>query len=85
VGPFGYIPKNGIAGSLGISISNFLRNLQIDFQSGCTSFQSPILEEFSSFSTSSPTYVVTRGFDFSHSDWCKVESQGHFDSDFSNH
>ena len=37
---FGYIPKNGISGSLGTSISNFLRNLQIDFQSGCTSFQS---------------------------------------------
>jgi hypothetical protein len=27
---FGYIPKSGIAGSLGRSISNFLRNLQID-------------------------------------------------------
>ena len=37
---FGYISKNGIAGSSGRSISNFLRNLQIDFQSGCTSLQS---------------------------------------------
>jgi hypothetical protein len=27
----GYIPKSGIAGSSGKSISNFLRNLQIDF------------------------------------------------------
>jgi hypothetical protein len=34
---FGYIPKSGIAGSSGRSISSFLRNLQIDFQSGCTS------------------------------------------------
>ena len=37
---FGYIPKNGIAGSSGRSIPNFLRNLQIDFQSGSTSLQS---------------------------------------------
>ena len=31
--PFGYIPKSVIAGSSGRSISNFLRYLQIDFQS----------------------------------------------------
>jgi hypothetical protein len=29
---FGYIPKSSIAGSSGRYISNFLRNLQIDFQ-----------------------------------------------------
>ena len=37
---FGYISKSGIAGSSGMSISNYLRYLQIDFQSGCTSLQS---------------------------------------------
>jgi hypothetical protein len=38
---FGYIPKSyGIAASSGRSISNFLRNLQIDFQSGYTSLPS---------------------------------------------
>ena len=37
---FGYIPKNGIAGSSGRSISNFLRNLQVNFQNDCTSLKS---------------------------------------------
>jgi hypothetical protein len=37
---FGYIPKSGIARSSDRSISSFLQNLQIDFQSGCTSLQS---------------------------------------------
>jgi hypothetical protein len=31
--------KSDIAGSSGRAISNFLRNLQIDFQSGSTSFR----------------------------------------------
>ena len=33
------VPKSGMAGSSDTSISNFLRNLQIGFQSGCTSLQ----------------------------------------------
>jgi hypothetical protein len=37
---FGPIPKSSTAESLGRSIFKFLRNLQIDFQSGCTSLQS---------------------------------------------
>jgi len=37
---FGYMPKRGIAGSSGSSMSNFLRILQTDFQNGCTSLQS---------------------------------------------
>ena len=36
----GYMPRRGIAGSSGRTMSNFLRNRQIDFQSGCTSLQS---------------------------------------------
>jgi hypothetical protein len=36
----GYMPRIHIAGSSSSTMSNFLRNLQIDFQSGCTSLQS---------------------------------------------
>jgi hypothetical protein len=37
---FGFIPKSGIAGSNGRSMSSFLSSLQIFFQSGCTSLHS---------------------------------------------
>jgi hypothetical protein len=37
----GYMPRRGIVGSSGSTMSNFLRNRQTDFQSGCTSLQSP--------------------------------------------
>jgi hypothetical protein len=33
---FGYIPRSGISGSSGDTMPNFQRNLQTDFQSGCT-------------------------------------------------
>ena len=36
----GYMPRRGIAGSSGNTMSNFLRNCQTDFHSGCTSLQS---------------------------------------------
>ena len=38
---FGYILKSGLPGSSSRSIFSFLRNLQIDFQSGCNSFVIP--------------------------------------------
>ena len=36
----GYMPRRGIARSSGSTMSNFLRNRQTDFQSGCTSLHS---------------------------------------------
>jgi hypothetical protein len=36
----GYMPRSGIAGSSGSTMSNFLRNHQTDFQSGFSSLQS---------------------------------------------
>jgi hypothetical protein len=35
----GYMPRRGIEGSAGSTMSIFLRNRQTDFQSGCISFQ----------------------------------------------
>jgi hypothetical protein len=37
---FGSMPRSGTAGSWGESIPNFLKNHQIDFQSGCASLHS---------------------------------------------
>jgi hypothetical protein len=36
----GYMPRRGIAGSSSSTMSNFLRNRQTDFYSGCISLQS---------------------------------------------
>jgi hypothetical protein len=40
VGTSGYMPRRGISGSSGSTMSNFLRNHQTDLQSVCTSLQS---------------------------------------------
>ena len=38
---FGYIPRSVVAGYSGSTMSNFLRNHQTNFQSGCASLQFP--------------------------------------------
>ena len=54
---FGYISRNGIAGSYGISIVNFLRSLHTVFHRGYTSFPRTVYK-CSLVSTSSSILVV---------------------------
>jgi hypothetical protein len=79
----GYMPRRGIAGSSGSTMSNFLRNRQTDFQSGCTSLQSH--QQWRSVPLSPHPHqhlLFPEFFYLSHSDWCEVESQGCFDLHF---
>ena len=67
----GHIPRSGIAGSYGKSDSSILMTLH----SGCTNLHShQQLYQSSLFSTSSPTFIICRLFDDSHSNRCEVMS-----------
>ena len=71
---FGYMPRSGIVGSLGNTMSNFLRNFQTDFQSGCTSLQSH--QQWRSVPLSSHPHqnlLSSEFFDLSHSTWCGMD------------
>jgi hypothetical protein len=85
----GYMPRSIIAVSSGGTMSNFLRNHQTDFQSGCTSL--PSYQQWRSGPLSphrcqhlqSPRCLATQYVsNLSHSEWCEVESQGCFDLHF---
>jgi hypothetical protein len=73
----GYMPRTGIAGSSSSTMSNFLRNRQTDFQSGCTSLQSQHQWRSVPLSPHPRQHLLSPVL--SHSDWCEMESQGCFD------
>jgi hypothetical protein len=79
----GYMPRSGLAGSSGSTMSIFLRNCQTDFQSGFTSLQSHQQWRSVLLSPHPHQHLLSpEFFDLSHSDWCEVESQGCFDLHF---
>jgi hypothetical protein len=79
----GYMPRRGLEGSSGSTMSIFLRNHQTDFQSGCTSLQSHQQWRNVPLSPRPRQHLLSpEFFDLSHSDWCEKESQGCFDLHF---
>jgi hypothetical protein len=77
-----YMLRSGIAGSSGSSMSNFHRNCQTDFQSGCTSLQSHEQWRSVPLFPHPQEHLLSTVLDLSHSDGCEVESQGCFDLHF---
>ena len=80
-----YMPKRGIAGSSGSTMSNFLRDRQIDFQSGCISLQPH--QQWRSVPLSphpcQPVLLLEFFFFYlSHSNRYKMESQSCFELHF---
>jgi hypothetical protein len=76
----GCVPSSGITGSLGRTMSNFLKNCKTQFPQWLEQHAiSPTMEECPSFFTFLPTSAVTWIFDVSLLDWLEPEYQGCFD------
>jgi hypothetical protein len=78
----GYISRTGIARWSSSTMSNFPRNHQIDFSSGCTNLQSHLQWRSVPLSPHPLLDLLSPVLNFSHSVYCDMESQGCFDLHF---